>query len=58
MLCTFGTVYSLPVTCSFLQEALEESEKDCSFYLIIIIIDATERIPYKNIKYKVEVSIN
>lgn len=43
MLCAFGTVHSLLVSWSFLQEALEESEKDYSFYLIII--DAIERIP-------------
>ena len=51
MLCTFGTVYSLLVSWSFLQEALEEFEKDYSFYLIII--DAIERIPYQ---YKIEIS--
>ena len=56
MLCAFGTVYSLLVSWSFLQsglEALEEFEKDYSFYLIII--DAIERIPYQ---YKIEISID
>ena len=43
MLCAFGTAHSLLMSWSFLQEALEESEKDYSFYLIII--DAIERIP-------------
>jgi len=55
MLCTFGTVYSLLKSWSFLQEALEESEKDYSFYMYLIIIDAIERIPYQ---YKIEISID